>query len=72
MKRIPPRRPLLAICAASAFALHAAVASAAPDVSISCADYGTTATGQAVSQYTLANRHGVTLKVITYGGIVTA
>ncbi|AQQ31058.1 aldose epimerase family protein [Burkholderia cenocepacia] len=72
MKRRWPRQPMLAIGVFATFALHAAVASAAPEVSISRADYGTTATGQAVSQYTLANRRGVTLKVITYGGIVTA
>jgi aldose 1-epimerase len=41
-------------------------------VSVSRADYGTTKAGSAVSQYTLHNAHGVTLKVITYGGIVTA
>lgn len=72
MKRRWPRQPMLAIGVFATFGLHAAVASAAPEVSISRADYGTTATGQAVSQYTLANRRGVTLKVITYGGIVTA
>lgn len=72
MKRIRPRRRLLAICAVSSFGLHAGAAAAAPDVSISRADYGTTVSGQAVSQYTLANQRGVTLKVITYGGIVTA
>jgi len=40
-------------------------------VTLGRADYGTTAAGQAVSQYTLANARGVTLKLITYGGIVT-
>ncbi|WP_175782580.1 aldose epimerase family protein [Burkholderia anthina] len=72
MNRLSPRHPVLAICVFATFWLCAGVASAAPDVSISRADYGTTATGHAVSQYTLANRRGVTLKVITYGGIVTA
>lgn len=72
MKRIRPRCPLLAICAFGALALHADFASAAPDVSISRADDGTTAAGQPVSRYTLANKRGVTLKIITYGGIVTA
>ena len=71
MKRIWPRCPLLAIWAV-ALALYADLASAAPDVSISRADDGTTAAGQRVSQYTLANQRGVTLKVITYGAIVTA
>jgi aldose 1-epimerase len=36
------------------------------------ADYGTTTGGHAVSQYTLRSPHGVTLKIITYGAIVTA
>ena len=72
MKRIWPRCPLLAIWAVGALALYADLASAAPDVSISRADDGTTAAGQRVSQYTLANQRGVTLKVITYGAIVTA
>ncbi|RQV55111.1 galactose mutarotase [Burkholderia cenocepacia] len=72
MKRHWPRQSMLAIGVFATFGLHAAIASAAADVSISRADYGTTASGQAVSQYTLANRRGVTLKVITYGGIVTA
>jgi aldose 1-epimerase len=72
MKRRWPRQSMLAIGVFATFGLHAAVAWAAPDVSIGRADYGTIATGQAVTQYTLANRHGVTLKVITYGGIVTA
>lgn len=46
-----------------------AYASAAT-VSVSESNYGVTQTGQAVREYTLANRHGVTLKIITYGGIV--
>jgi aldose 1-epimerase len=71
MNRFWPRRPVLALGVFATFALGASAASAAPDVSISRADYGTTAAGQAVSQYTLANAHGVTLKIITYGGIVT-
>jgi aldose 1-epimerase len=49
------------------------IAAASPaQVSIERADYGITAAGQPVSQYTLQNAHGVTLKIITYGGIVTA
>lgn len=39
-------------------------------VSIAQSDYGVTRAGQAVHEYTLANRHGVVLKIITYGGIV--
>ncbi|KVV39016.1 galactose mutarotase [Burkholderia territorii] len=72
MNRIWPWRPLLALGVFATFTLGASAASAAPDVSIGRADYGTTAAGQAVSQYTLANARGVTLKIITYGGIVTA
>jgi aldose 1-epimerase len=33
--------------------------------------FGTTADGKAVSQYTLRNASGATIKVITYGGIIT-
>jgi aldose 1-epimerase len=40
-------------------------------VSISKAPYGTLADGTAVDQYTLSNRRGMTVKIITYGGIVT-
>jgi aldose 1-epimerase len=50
----------------------AAVATpAAASVSVSDANYGTTQAGQPVREYTFTNRYGVTLKVITYGGIVT-
>jgi aldose 1-epimerase len=42
----------------------------AGQVSIAESSYGTTQTGQAVREYTLSNRHGVTLKIISYGGIV--
>jgi aldose 1-epimerase len=41
------------------------------DVSVSKAHYGTLADGTAVDQYTLANERGMTVKIITYGGIVT-
>ncbi|RKU00310.1 galactose-1-epimerase [Burkholderia sp. Nafp2/4-1b] len=71
MNRLRLWHPVLALCACTTFCALARAASASPDVSISRADYGTTAAGQAVSQYTLANARGVTLKVITYGGIVT-
>ncbi len=40
-------------------------------VSISKARYGALADGTAVDQYTLSNHRGMTVKVITYGGIVT-
>jgi aldose 1-epimerase len=40
-------------------------------VSVSKAPYGTLADGTAIDQYTLANQRGMTVKIITYGGIVT-
>jgi aldose 1-epimerase len=40
-------------------------------VTISKAPYGALADGTAIDQYTLANGHGMTVKIITYGGIVT-
>ena len=41
------------------------------DVSVTVAPYGTLADGTAIDQYTLANQRGMTVKIITYGGIVT-
>lgn len=52
MNPLSTRRPVLAICACATFALGsnaASAAAAAPDVSVSRADYGTTAAGQPVS-----------------------
>lgn len=34
-------------------------------------DYGTTADGQKVNQYTMTNRRGMTVRFISYGGIIT-
>lgn len=34
--------------------------------------YGTTANGLPVDEYTLTNAHGMVVKIITYGGIITA
>jgi aldose 1-epimerase len=42
---------------------------AAPRVDI--ADYGVTADGHAVHVYTLSNDHGVSVKVLDYGGVIT-
>ncbi|MBI1280653.1 MAG: galactose-1-epimerase [Anaerolineaceae bacterium] len=40
--------------------------------SISKRPYGTTASGQAVEEYTLTNANGVEGKIITFGGIITS
>jgi aldose 1-epimerase len=42
---------------------------AAPQVSVN--DYGTTADGRAVHVYTMTNAHGVSVRVLDYGGIIT-
>jgi len=42
---------------------------AAPQVSVS--NYGTTAEGRAVRIYTLSNSHGMSVKVLDYGGTIT-
>ncbi len=42
---------------------------AAPQVSVS--DYGKTAEGRAVHVYTVSNAHGMSVKVLDYGGIIT-
>lgn len=57
---------VFAVCAASG--THAAQAA---EVVLTQAPYGTAKSGAAVTQYTLSNAHGVTLKVINYGAIVT-
>jgi len=46
-----------------------ASALAAPRVSVS--DYGVTADGRAVHVYTLSNDHGVSAKILDYGGIIS-
>ena len=38
---------------------------------VESAKYGITAAGEAVTQYTLKNEHGMTVKLIDFGGIVT-
>ncbi|RMG70018.1 MAG: galactose mutarotase [Bacteroidetes bacterium] len=46
-------------------------AEALPDISISRSPYGRTQAGEAVDMYTLRNRQGMEIDVITYGGIIT-
>jgi aldose 1-epimerase len=60
--------------AALAIGLGTAVAAAADDrpaPGITHKPYGKTKDGTPVEEYTLVNKNGVTMKVITYGGIVT-
>ena len=40
-------------------------------ITVSKAPYGTLDDGTAIEQYTIANQRGTTVKIITYGGIVT-
>lgn len=48
-----------------------AAAADTAEVTLSQAPYGTTRTGQAITQYTLTDPHGVTLKILNYGAIVS-
>ncbi|HKK75786.1 MAG TPA: aldose epimerase family protein [Saprospiraceae bacterium] len=43
-----------------------------PSVSIKSEPYGTMPNGQAVQQYTLSNEAGMSIDIITYGGIITS
>lgn len=63
----PPR---LAACALFAAGLLAA--SLAPAATLSQAPYGTTKDGKPVTEYTLRNARGTTVKLINYGGVITA
>ncbi|NIE62706.1 aldose epimerase family protein [Burkholderia sp. Ax-1719] len=58
-------------CASCGAAFAADAAAAASSVALTQAPYGSTKSGQAVTQYTLSNAHGIKLKVINYGAIVT-
>src|SRR4051794_14323224 len=42
---------------------------AAPKVSVS--DYGVTAEGKTVHVYTLSNEHGMSARILDYGGIIS-
>lgn len=71
MEWIKMRRSMVTVCLLTSLGAGTAVAASAQKVSVTRANYGSTVAGAPVSQYTLANANGVTLKVITYGGIVT-
>lgn len=64
------RRTFLMACGATLMA-SMSNSTCAAGVSINRTSYGTTKTGRSVIQYMLTNSEGVTLKVITYGAIVT-
>jgi aldose 1-epimerase len=63
-------RSVLALAAVSMLLVAAlpvaAVAQAEPGISV--ADFGTTADGVAVEEYTLTNANGMEVKILTYGG----
>ena len=62
---------VLAALPAAASSTHGRWHKGGGDVSVTVAPYGTLADGTAIDQYTLANQRGMTVKIITYGGIVT-
>jgi aldose 1-epimerase len=58
---------------AFAAAPHISMANELPqDDTITMAPFGTLPSGAAVTLYTLRNRHGMEVRIITYGGIVTS
>ena len=76
MKPIPVKTPLLAALVALALTACSTCpcgkAKQAPmTASIQKAPFGQTPDGAAVDLYTLKNAHGLTLKVMTYGAIIT-
>ena len=71
MKRSAPLRSALGGALVTFAACHAASADTGRAVTLTQAPYGTTRAGQAVTQYTLSNADGVTLKVINSGAIVS-
>src|SRR6476646_8180536 len=64
-------RKLFAALAVGLTAALAAPADDKPAAGITHKPYGKTKDGTPVEEYTLTNKNGVTMKVITYGGIVT-
>ncbi len=71
IRTVRTRRPLALVLGGLAAFLAAGAAQAAPDT-ITQNPFGTAPGGQAVSLYTLTNRHGMTVKITNYGGIVTS
>ncbi len=68
-----PRRPFAKALAAGALAVASAAAGpAAQAATLTQAPYGNTRDGQAVTEYTLKNAHGTTVRFINYGGVITA
>ncbi len=59
----------LAICATLATAMTGEPAHAA--ATLEHAPYGTTQAGQAVEIYTMTNEHGVSVRFLSYGGVIT-
>ncbi|MDB5456748.1 MAG: Aldose 1-epimerase, partial [Caulobacter sp.] len=69
MIRSPARRLLTALAAAAGLTGFAAAAAAAAEASR--APYGLTAAGEPVEVFTLVNDHGMVVKVLSYGGVIT-
>jgi aldose 1-epimerase len=67
----PHSRRLLPASVLTATTLAAGL-SLAQAASLSSAPYGVAANGEAITQYTLDSGHGVTVRFINYGGIITA
>jgi aldose 1-epimerase len=65
-----PRALLLAALAALAAGLLVAPAAPAQTPSIAKSGFGTLANGTSVDRYTLTNRRGMSVSILTYGGIL--
>src|SRR5262250_3410996 len=67
--RNPPSEMCLAIAAILAVAVAGRAAGAA--ATLDRASYGTTQDGQAVDIYTMTNDHGLRVRFLSYGGVIT-